>query len=128
MPCDRPKNMFCCKHTCLHWIKRSKLQVLFCFLCLSTGLRYACSFCCCDSAGSVDPPDALHAGCFRAGKVTSLLPKLPRFPQILLVKDVYQEKHRFCRYHQLYRGSLSDSSVWQGLWHLTTVALPAKVL
>lgn len=118
MLCDCPKNMFCYKCTCLYWIKRSKLQVPFWVLCLSTGLRYACSFCCYDSAGSIDPPDALNAGCFQAGKLTSLLPKLPHFPQILLVKHVYQEKHRFYWYRQLYWGSLNDSSVWQGLWHL----------
>lgn len=127
MLCNHPKNMFCCKCTCLYWIRRSKLQVPFCFLCLLTGLRYACSFCCYDSAGSIDPPDALNVGCFQAGKLTSLLPKLPHHPKILLVKYVYQEKHRFCWYHQLYRGSLNDRSVWQRLWLLTTVALPAKV-
>lgn len=80
-----------------------------------------------DRAGSIDLPDALNAECFQAGKPTSLLPKLPRFLQSLLVKHAYQEKHRFCWYHQLCRGSLNDSSIWQGLWHPTTVALPAKV-
>lgn len=80
-----------------------------------------------DRAESIDPPDALNAECFQAGKLTSLLPKHPHFLQSLLVKHVYQEEHRFYWYHQLCRGSLNDSSVWQGLWHLTTVALPAKV-
>lgn len=66
---DHPKNLFCC--TCLHWIKRHKVP--FWVLCLSTGLRYACSFCCCDTAGFKDLPEALKAGCFQAGKLTFML-------------------------------------------------------
>lgn len=58
MFCDHPKNMFDCKCTCLYRIKRYKLPVPFSFLCLLTGLKYSCSFGCCDSAGSIDPPDA----------------------------------------------------------------------
>lgn len=66
---DHSKNLFCC--TCLHWIKRHKVP--FWVLCLSTGLRCACSFCCCDTAGFIDLPEALKAGCFQAGKLTSML-------------------------------------------------------
>lgn len=38
--------------------KRCKLPVPLWFLCLLTGTKYSCSFGCCDSAGSIDPPDA----------------------------------------------------------------------
>lgn len=99
MLCDHPKNMLCCKCTCLYWIKRSKLQVPFWFLCLSTGLRYVCSFCCYDSAGSKDPPDRYSYCRMLSGWKTdisaakaSLLPPnppcetcLPRKAQVLLV-------------------------------------------
>lgn len=65
MFCDHPKNMFCCNCTYLYWIKRCKLPVPFWLLCLLTGLKYSCSFGCCDSAGSIDSPDAPYQDALR---------------------------------------------------------------